>query len=513
MLRAGATSSEVTHATLAEVRKARHVSMEPALGQIAKIVFLMLENRSLDNVLGWLYHGEELPPDRIRPAGSGSRFDGLSFADRNFVDRMAFAPSYGTHHKTQPLRQPRWNPNEWWRNVGNQMYWDSSGHDAAPRWSATPPMTGFARDYWADYDRPDEVMGAYTSDQLPALYGLASSFAVSDRWFSSVPTETNPNRAFSLCGSSLGSVNNADTEFYDLPTIFNALAGASPRRSWGIFWQYDGTFDGDPVTDGQCFTVDVFPQIGQALDRGEGVVSDYGAFLQLLAAGDLPDFSYLEPFWGGGYGLPLGDDFVGLQGNDYHPPAWVGPAEYDLAGLYNSIRDSPHWDEMLFIVTFDEHGGTYDHVPPPRTVRPDDSPSRGDFDFRRLGARVPTLLVSPYVVPGTVFRAPSESIYDFDHTSFIATVLTWAGIDPTTADMGLRVANAPTFEHVLTTTPSLDAPHLVVPEDYRGLGGTKGLHNIDLPSGALPIAAFRGLLEAATSADDLRDRIRSLGRT
>ena len=484
--------------------------MAVAMPQIKKIVMLMLENRSLDNVLGWLYEDQVLSPDQVFPPNSSLRFDGITPGDQNFVEWQGFAPAHGTQGWTQPLRQPRWNPNEWWENVGNQMYSDGYGHDTQTRWSAaTPPMTGFAWDYAADYDAHGEVMGAFTKEQLPALYGLAEAFAVSDRWFSSVPTETNPNRAFSLCGSSLGAVDNSDATYYDLPTIFNVLtSGPAPTKSWGIYYQYNGCFDMDPTPNGQCFTADIFPHIRRAVDQGQGVVDTYDAFLKTLTSPDLPDFSYIEPFWGGGYGSPFGDDFLGLQGNDYHAPAWVGPGEYDLNELYNALRNSPYWDNMLFIITFDEHGGTWDHVPPPIAVKPDISPSLRPFDFRRMGARVPTLLVSPWVRPGTVFRAPAGSMYDFDHTSFIATILRWAGIDPRLADMGLRVANAPTFDGVLSTTNYDNSPTFDVPEEYANQGGKKGPHNIPHDICKLSIHTVRRLLDESATADDLVERLR-----
>ncbi len=476
---------------------------------INKIVMLMLENRSLDNVLGWLYHDEVLSVDRVCPRGSSRRFDGLSSTDVNDVDGTPYAPSQGTHGRRQPLRQPRWNPNEWFANVGNQMYHDGHGHDTVPRWSpATPPMTGFATDYDAVYDSPGEVMGAYSKDQLPVLYGLAESFAVSDRWFSSVPTETNPNRAFALCGTSLGALDNADIVDYDVPTIFNRLSEAEQPKSWGVYYQYNGSLDMDPVKGDPCYTTGVFPHVRRAAINGDGIVDSYDEFLKALSSPDLPDFCFIEPYWGGGYGFPLGDDFLGLQGNDYHPPAWVGPAEHDLNELYKALRASPHWDDMLFIVTFDEHGGTYDHAPPPVTVRPDISPAHQPFDFRRMGVRVPTILASPYVQPGTVFRAPEGSAYDFDHTSFIATILRWAGVDPREADMGLRVATAPTFEGVLGDVRH-DAPLCFhVPDGYAAQGGEKGPHNIPFGIGKMPIQTFRALFDASDSPDDFLARLK-----
>ena len=175
--------------------------MPAGMPQIKKIVWLTLENRSLDHMLGWLYSTQTLPSERVFPAESSQVFEGITPKCVNYVETTPYAPAEGTQDRFQPMRQPRYNPNEWWENVSNQMYWDAYGNNSVPPWSKPkPPMTGFACDYARFFANVDEVMGAYTSDQLPVLYGLAEEFAVSDRWFSSVPTETNPNRAFSVCG-------------------------------------------------------------------------------------------------------------------------------------------------------------------------------------------------------------------------------------------------------------------------------------------------------------------------
>jgi phospholipase C len=267
----------------------------------------------------------------------------------------------------------------------------------------------------------------------------------------------------------------------------------------------------DPTPNGQCYTADIFPYIRKALDNHQGVCHHYDVFLKALQkkSPELPDLCYIEPFWGGGYGFPWGDDFVGLQGNDYHSPAWVSIAEYDLKVLYEAVRNSPYWKDMLFIITFDEHGGTYDHVPPTPALKPDDSTSARPFEFNWMGARVPTILVSPYVQPGTVFRAPAESTCDFDHTSFIATILLWAGLDPATAGLGRRVANAPTFEGVLGNMWYDNSPKLPVPRWYKDYGGPKGKHNIPFDIDGLDIQTFRTVLDASTSASEFLERLRA----
>jgi hypothetical protein len=90
--------------------------------------------------------------------------------------------------------------------------------------------------------------------------------------------------------------------------------------------------------------------------------------------------------------------------------------------------------------------------------------------------RVPTIFVTPYVAPGTVFRAPADAGHDFDHTSLLATLLKWADVDPESAELGRRVAVAPTFESALTTEATLATEHIDVPEDYKDQGGGLGMH-------------------------------------
>lgn len=139
-----------------------------------------------------------------------------------------------------------------------------------------------------------------------------------------------------------------------------------------------------------------------------------------------------------------------MQGNDYHPPTDVCPGEKLLYDIYTALTSNADvWARTLLIVTFDEHGGTYDHHAPAwGATNPSDPDSlQSPFNFHLFGVRVPTILISPFVTPGTVFRASGET--PFDHTSIIATLLKWKGIDPREAGLWNRVAAAPTFENVL----------------------------------------------------------------
>ena len=117
------------------------------------------------------------------------------------------------------------------------------------------------------------------------------------------------------------------------------------------------------------------------------------------------------------------------------------------------------WAKTLLVVTFDEHGGLYDHVDPGwGAVQPDAHVGPDGFEFDRYGVRVPTILASPWIAEGTVFRAPADSPHPFDHCSLIATILKWQGVDPATAGLGARVAVAPTFETALNDTARNDIP-------------------------------------------------------
>lgn len=417
------------------------------LPQIKKIVYLMMENRSLDSLLGWLY--EDSKPSQVFPKDGPPEFDGLHGKTLELPDR------YGKLHLVTKLADedlkkwghvPRYNPYEMfrkkfnndprppystWHGVMNQLYGDAKMIEGLPDYKQVDPgMRGFLQDYQFCWDDGQGILACYQPHQVPVLSGLARSYAVSDRWFSSVPSQTNPNRAFSLCGTSMGRESNlcfTANEQFDSPTFINWLSKAG--KSVGLFFE-------DVWLRGKCYTEWTFPRVSECsvLERGS-----LAGFCEKASAGRLPDFSYLEPAWSGL-----------VDGTDYHPPSPVEPAEACLYRVYRALRSSPHWEETLFIVTFDEHGGCYDHVAPPRgVIRPDSLEGEDGFKFDMFGVRVPTLLVSPFVESGTVFR--SGEAMDFDHTSIAKTLLLWAGVDlvDVSDSLGARMPAAPTFDDVL----------------------------------------------------------------
>ena len=340
---------------------------------------------------------------------------------------------------------------------------------------------------------------------MPILNGLAGAYAVSDAWHSSVPTQTNPNRAFSLCGTSLGRVNNTwdAVEQFSTKTIWNALPTGT---SWGIYYH-------DLWNAGQCYTQYTFPGCNDALAAGE--IEPITTFYSKARAGALPRFTYLEPKWGYGLGKLDGSGFYcgkilgktfGAQGNDYHPPTWMGPGEVFVNQVYQAlVANADAWQRTLLFITFDEHGGTYDHVDPGwGAVQPDTDRGPDGFAFDRYGVRVPSLLISPWIPAGTVFRSPSPK-FKFDHTSMIATVLKWCDVDPTAAGLGNRVAVAPTFDTVLAEQTRPDVPTFTVPDGYAEQGANCWTTD---EAERLPAGIMRSLVAQSATIEELEARMK-----
>lgn len=419
--------------------------VQPRMTQIDTVVFLMMENRSLDNVLGWLYDGSSKDYDGLR---ANTYFQPLK--DGSITNQYPVVPipaSVGSDYRSVV---PYYDPTEAmysdasWSGVLNQLFGGVDMIGGMPRSGTPVTMQGFLQDYYRDGRdswNGQDILWTFTPRDLPAINTLARRYGVSDAWFCSVPTQTNPNRAFSLIGTSQGRENDSwdAVERYHGPTIFNALGTAG--KSWGLYFQ-------DTWQGSKSFTEYTFPYM-TSRPSGNHVIGSHRDFYMAVQSGNLPNFTYLEPQWGWGTGIGV------HQGTDYHPPTDVRYAEHFLKQVYAALRRSSQWDRMLFIVTFDEHGGTYDHVKPQWGMpRPDHHQGYQGFNFDIYGARVPTLLISPYVAAETVFRAPRGG-YPYDHTSFIKTLLLWAGVDPQlpTLGFGNRMPLAPTFDHVLSPTP------------------------------------------------------------
>jgi phospholipase C len=289
----------------------------------------------------------------------------------------------------------------------------SLGWESKEGWSILPGTTA------------NSIMGVFPPSMLPILSGLASGFAVCDYWFGSVPTETLPNRAFVNAGTSQGHMDDK-TKKYTCPSIYGLLS--QNNLTWSIYG-----YDAPPLT-----RLD-FADTTSADDSHFGQFTD---FQTAAANGTLPAYTFLEPSWD-------------ASGNSQHPNYNVALGEQLIHDVYYALRNGPAWNQTLLIITYDEHGGCYDHVPPPSgAVPPDNSAGEYSFDFTRFGPRVPTVLVSPLIPAGTVFRVPSGTM-PLDHTSILRTIETRWNLSPLTA----RDAAASDVGNVLTLTqPRIDDP-------------------------------------------------------
>jgi len=419
------------------------------LENIEHVVVVMMENRSFDNLLGWLYDNQTDPPPYNIPPQNPTTFDGLT-ANRysNSLNGQAvFAshPPSAWPPANNPNAIPTPDPHEEFDHITTQLF-----GTASPAPGAVPTMSGFLQDYATTDAGPanaGQIMQGFGPKDANVINQLARSFAVSDRWFASVPTQTWPNRAFIHAGSSDGHINNDNYELYDVPTIFNVLE--SRGKSWGVFHDTTlipsltlGQFLGRlGALDDHFHRYDVFKALCQASPTSP-------------AAGRLPQYSFVEPRFNPELGL-----FKMDYPSDYHPPHNVCRGEQFLADVYQAVRNSPYRDKILLVITFDEHGGGYDHVAPPAGAAPPQPwpKSRdGRFDFSRFGVRVPAIVISSYVQPGTVFRAsPDEAPYD--HTSVLATLRDWLSLanDPNHPFLpSPRIQAAPTLDRVLTLSDS-----------------------------------------------------------
>ena len=406
--------------------------MANQLSAIKHVVQLMLENRSFDQMLGFLY------ADSGNKSASGEPYEGLTGAESNPDDAGREVKVFKIDHTAKhPYLMPGADPGEGFFNTNFQLYQTDQ-----PAPGAIPTNKGFVVNFKASIASdlakhfqdtlpdtvPSEIMGMYAPEMLPIMSGLAKGFAVCDHWHSSAPTQTIPNRAFCAAGTSQGHLDNK-VKIFTCPSIFGRLT--KKKLDWAIYG-----YNRDPLTRHDFTDTQTAP---------ESHFGHFRDFQARAAAGTLPPYTFLEPSFGSG-------------GNSQHPNYDVAAGEQLIHDVYYTLRKGPGWKDTLLIVTYDEHGGNYDHVAPPDGAAvPDHSVGEFGFDFKRFGVRVPALLISPRIEPGRVFRAKKGVI---DHTSPLKTLELRFGLDPLTE----RDKAAPDLGDVLTLAkPRTDDPLKGVP--------------------------------------------------
>ncbi len=381
--------------------------MTNGLEQIEHIVVLMQENRSFDNLLGWQFEADILR----------EKFN-LDLQGERIPVWNSLHPGE-TAHRATTLPNP--DPGELFTDINEQLFESAEVPDDIDPERAT--MGGFVRNYARQPVHPRQpphdprgVMHCFAPEQVPVTSRLAASFRVADRWFASAPCQTFPNRLFVHAATAGGYVNNLPTPPreifkrlpFDMPTIFNQIHhhGAHHKpgnldKGWRIY------FHDMPMSI-------LLSRLWSHLDHFHG----YRRFQEDVAKGHLQSYSFIEPRY-----FPHKEHR--LLPNDHHSPHDVLLGEQLVADVYNTLRASRYWTKTLLIVLSDEHGGCYDHVPPPRAQPPDGrAPKRGQhgFTFNRYGARVPALLISPYLRPSPQPLRPTPEWPPFDHTTLIKTV-------------------------------------------------------------------------------------------
>jgi len=353
------------------------------VSQVKHVVVLMQENRSADEMFGQL-HNEGLPdfeaepmtgnPDPLHPGSTILPFHTSQLCTTSDLDH-----SWTATHQA-------------WNN-GAMDGFTTINSSVAGKGDPLDPSGARAMSYLDERE-------------LPFYYDLYRTYASGDRYFASLLGPTFPNRFYLLAGTSFGHIRNDFNPNGPWPqkTVFDLLGAA------GIDWRiYNSQF--------------AFGQLFQYVnDHAAGHVFPIAQYFIDAKNGTLPPVAFVDPVF-------LGDETVE---NDEHPPKNIQLGQKLSYDVVTALQQSPDWTSSAMFFTYDEHGGFYDHVPPPAAVAPDNIPpmltaSDTPAAFDRLGVRVPALVVSPFA------KAHFVSHVVHDHTSVLRFIETRFGLPALTA--------------------------------------------------------------------------------
>lgn len=366
---------------------------------IDHIFVLMLENRSFDQMLGL---SEIQGTDAV--TGKLAQIEGLTGSEQNASQKGMITVTRRSGFVADA------DPGHEFPNVREQLCGAADySVPTPPKGSVDPNIknSGFVSSFAGKYPSKNWAtpMMCFAPDQLPVLVTLAKEFAVCDHWFSSIPGPTWPNRFF-LHAASSGGLDHSPNLLEEMGVPYRFTNGT-------IFDLLDKA-----KLDWVIYAGDEFPQAlhmdGMMENLAKGNFKSFEDFANdLKAKGFAKSYVFIEPDW---------HPFTKFKGgNSQHPLDDVTRGELLLKQTYEAIRNSPIWEESLLIITYDEHGGFYDHVAPPIAIDPGDkttSPfnNKFGFNFQQLGVRVPTIVVSPYISKGVI----DKRVYD--HSSIPATI-------------------------------------------------------------------------------------------
>ena len=390
------------------------------LGKIKHIIVLMLENRSFDHFFGFS------KPDLNVNGLSGKEFNYEDVKDKEskkvFVSNNApYINECDPDHSTPATKEKVAN------NMGGFVSFENA--------------KGHKNKNYCD------VMRTFTPEKLPVLTTLAKEFAIMDEFFCSHPGPTWPNRMFCLSGTSAGSTetgtwyHNKVGSLFPQRTIFDQVSEA------GLKWR---NYYND--TPWELFM--------ESIAHSPHNVKNLESFFDDAKNGNLPNYAWINPRSGVNM-------TTGLGSQDQHPDHDVALGESYIKDIYEALRASPQWNNTLLVLTYDEHGGFFDHVEPPQNISgPNDNeksyPDAG-YDFTKLGVRVPTILVSPYIPKGTVISEPPMDQKPFENSKYdLTSIMSTARklLSMPNQNLTGRDGWSATFEHIFERleVPRNDCP-------------------------------------------------------
>ncbi|MBS0425043.1 MAG: hypothetical protein JSR71_11620 [Proteobacteria bacterium] len=395
------------------------------LSKIKNYVVLMMENRSFDQVLGYLSLDKRKNASNPLP---NSNVDGLREEHFNKWANVYAGKRYKPHRLNKVLIKT--SPSHSRQSVLNQMAYG---------------MKGFVKDFAGLEHRsetPAVVMGYYDDTQLKVYAQLADQFTVCDRWHCAIPSGTWPNRFITLSGKLNTGLNN-ESQFNNPP-----IESFVPARAKTLFdhldemkvsWKY--------FEHGYCF-LRLFFKYTFDMENVIDIHDKKSGFFTAAKKGKLPQVTFIDP------------DFIEYPpGNDDHAPSHPYAGQKLVGEVVNALIKSPQWKDTMLIITYDEHGGFFDHKDP----REDGKAPMVSGWMDEYGIRVPTFLISPWVKKGDF----TNDLYD--HTSIAASILrTFKKEGELLPDMGPRVNMANDIRNTITEERREDISLIKIPK-YKNL--------------------------------------------
>ena len=408
-----ATTTYTVTASCGNTSVSRQVTLPvaPAAGveKLSHIIYMLQENRSFDHYFGKLgdYRVAQGLPREIDGLSTFSASSNLA-ANSNKNEQGNPISSYKLQTQCIEGLSAAWNESHWHFNLFNPT-------------SNVPVMDGFvatAQGYARFLNLNDtaglRAMGYYDQTDLPYYYFMATQFATSDRFFSPIPARSEPSRLYALAGTSAGFSGRPTATLNNTKTIFQLLE--ENGHTWKLYYSDvypDGPNAGKPIT-----ALDTFFNFAEAHRNLIVPVSQYFIDVQ---NGTLPEVAFIE--------------HGSASGRDEHPGgAKIQEGAHYVGSIINALMASTSWPSSVFILSYDEGGGLFDHVPPVTNLPSPDGIAPTDLtaqditgDFTRTGMRVPVIVVSPFT------RKNYVSHTFMDYTAILKLIETRHGLPSLTA--------------------------------------------------------------------------------